>query len=74
VPNRFETKVAAKPIQGPPIVAELATTYKIHPTDMATWKKRQAVDKLAKIFDDKVSEREKNRDGEVVRLQARSVS
>jgi len=41
---------------------------------MAAWKRREAVAKLAKTFDDKVSEREKNRDGEVGRLQARSVS
>ena len=71
VPNRFKTKVAAKAIQGHQIAAELATTYKIHPTEMATWRKRMAVDKLAKIFDDKVSEREKVRDGEVARLHAK---
>jgi hypothetical protein len=36
VPNRFKTKVAAKAIQGHQIVAELATTYEIHPAGMAT--------------------------------------
>ena len=32
---------------------------------------REAVEKLAKIFDERVAEREKSRDGEIARLHAK---
>jgi transposase len=51
-------------------LAELASKYEVHPTQIAAWK-REAVEKLAKIFDDKGPEREKNHDGEVARLHAK---
>jgi transposase len=60
----FKAKVALEAIQGHQTVAELATKYEVHPTQIATWK-REAVEKLAKIFDEKVAEREKSRDGEL---------
>jgi len=66
----FKAKVALEAIQGHQTVAELATKYQIHPTQIAAWK-REAIEKLAKIFDDKGSEREKTRDGEIARLHAK---
>jgi len=51
-------------------VAELATKYELHPTQIAAWK-REAVEKLAKVFDEKGLEREKSRDGEIARLHAK---
>jgi transposase len=50
--------------------AELATKYELHPTQIAAWK-REAVEKLAKVFDEKGLEREKSRDGEIARLHAK---
>ena len=38
----------------------------LHPTQIAAWK-REAVEKLAQVFDDKGTEREKNRDGEITK-------
>jgi transposase len=51
-------------------VAEQATRYEIHPTQIAALK-REAVEKLAKVFDEKGVEREKSRDGEIARLHAK---
>lgn len=66
----FKAKVALEAIQGHQTVAELATKYQIHPTQIAAWK-REAVEKLSKVFDEKGSEREKTRDGEIARLHAK---
>jgi transposase len=66
----FKAKVALEAIQGHQTVAELATKHQIHPTQIAAWK-REAVEKLAKVFDEKGSEREKTRDGEIARLHAK---
>jgi transposase len=54
----FKAKVALEAIQGHRTVADLATKYEVHPTQIAAWK-REAVEKLAKVFDEKSSEREK---------------
>ena len=48
-------------------MAELATKYEVHPTQIAAWK-REAVEKLAKVFDEKGTEREKSRDCEIAKL------
>jgi transposase-like protein len=45
--GEFKAKVALEAIQGHQTVAELATKYEIHPTQIAAWK-REAVEKLAK--------------------------
>ena len=68
--GEFKTKVALEAIQGHQTVAELVSKYEIPPTQIAAWK-REAVEKLAKIFDEKVAEREKSRDGEIARLHAK---
>src|ERR1700693_4160131 len=62
-------QVALEAIQGHQTGAELATKYEVHPTQIAAWK-REAVEKLAKVFDEKGSDREKTRDGEIASLQS----
>ena len=59
--------MALEAIKGHETVAELASKHELHPTQIAAWK-REAVEKLAKVFDEKGSEREKTRDGEIARL------
>jgi transposase len=51
----FKAKVALEAIQGHRTVAELATKPELHPTQIAAWK-REAIEKLAKVFDDKGAE------------------
>jgi transposase len=68
--GEFKAKVALEAIQGHQTVAELATKYELHPTQIAAWK-REAVEKLAKVFDEKGLEREKTRDSEIARLHAK---
>ena len=52
----FKAKVALEAIKGEATVAELATKHELHPTQIAAWK-REAVEKLAKVFDEKGTER-----------------
>ena len=66
----FKAKVALEAIKGHETVAELATKHELHPTQIAAWK-REAVEKLAKVFEERGSEREKNRDGEITKLHAK---
>jgi len=66
----FKAKVALEAIKGDAMVAELATKHELHPTQIAAWK-REAVEKLAQVFDDKSPDRDKNRDGEITKLHAK---
>jgi transposase len=66
----FKAKVALEAINGHETVAELATRHELHPTQIAAWK-REAVEKLAQVFGDKGTEREKSRDGEITKLHAK---
>ena len=66
----FKAKVALEAIQGHRTVAELASKHELHPTQIAAWK-REAIEKLAKVFDDKGSEVQANRDAEVTKLHAK---
>ena len=63
----FKAKVALEAIQGHRTVAELAKRHELHPNLIAQWK-RQAIEKLAKVFDDKALG---NRDAEVTKLHAK---
>src|SRR6266487_3739079 len=56
----FKAKVALEAIKGHETVAELATKHELHPTQIAAWK-REAIEKLAKVFDEKGSAREQSR-------------
>jgi transposase len=66
----FKAKVALEAIQGHRTVAELATKHELHPTQIAAWK-REAIEKLAKVFDDKGVEVQADRDAEVTKLHAK---
>ena len=65
----FKAKVALEAIQGHR-VAELAKRHELHPNLIAQWK-RQAIEKLAKVFDDKALEPAASRDAEVTKLHAK---
>ena len=66
----FKAKVALEAIKGHQTVAELTTKHELHPTQIAAWK-REAIEKLAKVFDDKGGEVQANRDAEVTKLHAK---
>ena len=66
----FKAKVALEAIRGERTIAELATRHELNPTQIAAWK-REAIEKLAKVFDDKGSEVQASRDAEVTRLHAK---
>jgi transposase len=66
----FKAKVALEAIKGHETVAELATKHELHPTQIAAWK-REAIEKLAQVFDEKGSAREQNRDADVTKLHAK---
>ena len=66
----FKAKVALEAIQGQRTIAELASRHELNPTQITAWK-REAVEKLAKVFDDKGAEPQANRDAEVTKLHAK---
>jgi transposase len=66
----FKAKVALEAMQGQRTLAELATRHELHPTQIAAWK-REAVEKLAKVFDDRGFEVQANREAEVTKLHAK---
>ncbi len=66
----FKAKVVLEAIKGHETVAELASKHELHPTQIAAWK-REAVEKLAQVFDEKGSAREQNRDAELTKLHAK---
>jgi len=68
--SEFKAKVALEAIRGHATVAELASRHELHPTQIVAWK-REAVEKLAQVFDEKGSAREQNRDAEVTKLHAK---
>ena len=59
----FKAKVALEAIKGHETVAELATRHGLHPTQIAAWK-REAIEKLAQVFDEKNGARDQNRDAD----------
>jgi transposase len=66
----FKAKVALEAIKGHETVAELATRHGLHPTQIAAWK-REAVEKLALVFDEKNGVREQTLDAELTKLHAK---
>ena len=66
----FRAKVALEAIQGHRTVAELAKRHELHPNLIAQWK-RQAIERLAKVFDDKSLEPTASREAEVTKLHAK---
>ena len=66
----FKAKVAPEAIQGQRTIAEIAIRHELHPNLITQWR-RQAIEKLARVFDDKGLEVQANRDAEVTRLHAK---
>jgi len=63
----FKAKVALEAIQGQRTIAELAMRHEVHPNPITQWK-RQAIDKLVKVFDNKASDAQAIREAEVTKL------
>src|SRR5919202_1083277 len=68
--TEFKAKVALEAIRGEHTIAEMASRHALHPNLIGLWKK-QAVDKLARVFDDKAGEREAGREAEISKLHAK---
>ena len=66
----FKAKVALEAIRGERTISELATKHHLHPNQITQWK-RQAIEKLAKVFDDKASDAQAGREAEVTKLHAK---
>ena len=66
----LKAKVALEAIRGERTISELATKHQLHPNQITQWK-RQAIEKLAKVFDDKASDAQVGREAEVTKLHAK---
>jgi transposase len=66
----FKAKVALEAIRGEGTLSELATKHQLHPNQITQWK-RQAIENLAKAFDDKAADAQAGRDAEVTKLHAK---
>lgn len=66
----FKSKVALEAIRGENTVAELAAKHQLHPSQIAKWK-QQAIEGLAKVFDDKPGGVQGDHDAEVAKLHAK---
>jgi transposase len=59
--GRFKAKIALLAIKGEQTTAEIASDYSIHPNQITIWKK-QALEAMPEIFEDKRKKREQNRE------------
>ena len=66
----FKAKVALEAIRGERTISDLATKHQLHPNQITQWK-RQAIDNLAKAFDDKGADAQVGREAEVTKLHAK---
>ena len=66
----FKAKVSLEAIRGDLTISELAARHQLHPNQITQWK-RQAVENLAKAFDDKASDAQVGREAEVTKLHAK---
>ena len=66
----FKAKVALEAIRGERTISELATKHQLHPNQITQWK-RQAIENLAKAFDDKSTDAKAGREAEVTKLHAK---
>ena len=66
----FKAKVALEAIRGERTISDLATQHQLHTNQITQWK-RQAIENLAKAFDDKASDAQVGREAEVTKLHAK---
>jgi len=66
----FKAKVALEAIRSERTISELATKHQLHPNQITQWK-RQAIENLAKAFDDKAADVQVGREAEVTKLHAK---
>ena len=66
----FKAKVALEAIRGEHTIAELASRYALRPNLIGIWKK-QAVDKLARVFDKASNGRDGGREADIAKLHAK---
>ena len=66
----FKAKVALEAIRGERTISEVATKHQLHPNQITQWK-RQAIENLAKAFDDKAVDAQVGREAEVTKLHAK---
>jgi transposase len=66
----FKAKVALEAIRGERTISDLATKHQLHPNQITQWK-RQAIENLAKAFDDKATDAQVGREAEVTKLHAK---
>jgi len=66
----FKAKVALEAIRGERTISDLATKHQLHPNQITQWK-RQAIENLAKTFDDRASDAQLGREAEVTKLHAK---
>lgn len=66
----FKAKVALEAIRGELTISDLATKHQLHPNQITQWK-RQAIENLAKAFDDKATDAQVGREAEVTKLHAK---
>jgi len=66
----FKAKVALEAIRSERTISELATKHQLHPNQITQWK-RQAIENLAKAFDDRATDAQVGREAEVTKLHAK---
>jgi len=66
----FKKKVALSSLRGDQTIQELAAHYHVHPNQISQWKK-QAIDGLDGVFDNKKASRSRDVDGEIKELHAK---
>ena len=66
----FKAKVALEAIRGERTISDLAKKHQLHPNQITQWK-RQAIENLAKAFDDKATDAQVGREAEVTKLHAK---
>ena len=65
--GEFKAKVVVQAIKGAKTVNEIASTYGVHPVQVAQWK-RQALDELPQVFGDGRARAVRDAEGERARL------